>query len=378
MGQKLNCCERKDVDHQELRKEEGNQSDKLIKETEKPFVKSAHSPNQETNDFITNPTMQKETERITTEQIQITIPQDKIERSAINIQKVAKGKLYRKKFDAIKEDLINEQQEYLKASMNNIEQLKESKVELEDENFDRAKWKSYYPDSSNTADFFNPSFGKVFDNEILISQSAINGNAPEIYKGSININNQKHGYGVLATKDVTKIGTWINDSFTGWNKEKFSNGSVLEGKFINGSLNGKGIASKSDVEYEGDFRESKFEGKGKLTYKDTGETYEGDFKDNTLTGYGKFTWPNGEVYEGEFLNGKFNGKGKYSYPDGQIYEGDYVNGVKEGNGKLTFPSGRIYEGPFVNGLQDGIGKYTKRGKTVNVLYEKGKFIKVVN
>ena len=50
MGQKLNCCERKDVDHQELRKEEGNQSDKLIKETEKPFVKSAHSPNQETND----------------------------------------------------------------------------------------------------------------------------------------------------------------------------------------------------------------------------------------------------------------------------------------------------------------------------------------
>ena len=97
MGQKLNCCERKDVDHQELRKEEGNQSDKLIKETEKPFVKSAHSPNQETND-ITNPTMQKETERITTEQIQITIPQDKIERSAINIQKVAKGKLYRKKF----------------------------------------------------------------------------------------------------------------------------------------------------------------------------------------------------------------------------------------------------------------------------------------
>ena len=55
-----------------------------------------------------------------------------------------------------------------------------------------------------------------------------------------------------------------------------------------------------------------------------------------------------------------------------------MNGVKEGNGKLTFPSGRIYEGPFVNGLQHGIGKYTKRGKTVDVLYENGKFIKVVN
>ena len=378
MGQKLNCCEHKDVDNQELRKDAANQPSAMIQETEKPLAKSAHSPHQETNDFITNPTMQKETERITTDQIQITIPEDKIERSAINIQKVAKGKLYRKKFDAIKGDLINEQKEYLKTSLNNIEQLKESKVELEDENFNRTKWKSYYPDSSSTANFFNPSFGKVFDNKILISQSAINGNAPEIYKGSININNQKHGYGVLATKDVTKIGTWINDSFTGWNKEKFSNGSVLEGKFIDGTLNGKGIATKSDVEYEGDFRGSKFEGKGKLTYKDTGETYEGDFKDNTLTGYGKFTWPNGEVYEGEFLNGKFNGKGKYSYPDGQIYEGDYVNGVKEGNGRLTFPSGRIYEGPFVNGLQDGIGKYTKRGQTVNVLYEKGKFIKVVN
>ena len=378
MGQQLNCCERKEVDPHEIKKETIDQSECMIQQTEKPLIKSGHLQ-QETTDFITNPTMlQKETERISTEQIQITVPPEQIEKSAINIQKVARGKIYRKQFDSIKEELINEQNNYLKCSLNNIEQIKESKVELEDENFDKTKWKSYYPDTENTANFFNPSFGQVFDNRILISQSAINGNAPEIYKGSVNINNQKHGFGVLATKDVTKIGTWINDSFTGWNKEKFQNGSVLEGKFIDGSLTGKGIATKEDVEYEGDFRQSKFEGKGKLIYKDTGEIYEGDFRDNTFTGNGKFTWPNGEVYEGEFLNGKFNGKGKYSYPDGQIYEGDYVNGVKEGFGKLTFPSGRIYEGPFVNGLQNGIGKYTKRGRTVNVLYEKGNFIKVVN
>ena len=42
-------------------------------------------------------------------------------------------------------------------------------------------------------------------------------------------------------------------------------------------------------------------------------------------------------YEGEFKENKFNGKGKLTYEKEKIkYEGDFINGVKEGNGTMVF------------------------------------------
>ena len=72
------------------------------------------------------------------------------------------------------------------------------------------------------------------------------------------------------------------------------------------------------------------------------------------------------------------GRGKYIYPDGEIYEGDYKRGIKQGFGKVKFNNGNIYEGPFNNGLPHGIGKFIKNGKSRNVEFNNGKFVKVVN
>lgn len=403
MGQKpIICCQKVvSLDEGEISKntqKENNESCDKVKGTLK-------NVNPETDDcYSTNPTKQKNAQNLENDLQQITliIPEEAKMKSAVKIQKIYRGKKGRENFEKIKPSLIKEQNEFLQKSLlgfPTIAALKDTPNSIEpiikEINLEKEKWKSYYPQNS---EFFEPQFGKVFDNKLLISKNGDNEEA--IYKGSVNIENKKHGYGVLVTKDGVKYGTWQNDKFTGWNKEKFNNGAVLEGKYVDGKLNGKGIyTNKSgdlyegdfengykngkgiektqEAEYEGDFHLNKIEGKGKLNYKDTGEYYEGEFKDNNFTGMGTFKWNNGEVYEGSFLNGKFHGKGKYTYPDGQVYEGDYVNGKKEGYGKLTFPSGKIYEGPFLNGLQNGIGKYTKQGKTVNVLYENGKFVKVI-
>ena len=404
MGQKqINCCVKTvSLDEGEISKntqEKNYEHFDNVKGTQKNLIP-------ETNEcYSTNPTRQKREQNLENDlqQITVIIPEETKEKSVIQIQKVYRGQKLRGNFEKIKPSLIKEQKEFLQKSLSNfptIATLKETpnSIEpvIEEVNFEKEKWKSYYPHNS---DFFEPQFGKVFDNKLLISKNGEN--EETLYKGSVNLENKKHGYGVLVTKDAVKYGTWQNDKFTGWNKEKFNNGAVLEGKYVDGKLNGKGIyMNKSgdlyegdfengykngkgiektqEAEYEGDFHLNKIEGKGRLSYKDTGEYYEGEFKDNNFTGMGTFKWNNGEVYEGSFLNGKFHGKGKYTYPDGQVYEGDYVNGKKEGFGKLTFASGKIYEGPFLNGLQHGIGKYTKQGKTVSVLYENGKFVKVVN
>ena len=40
------------------------------------------------------------------------------------------------------------------------------------------------------------------------------------------------------------------------------------------------------------------------------------------------------VYEGDLRDGKIEGRGKLTYADGGVYEGDYIGDKIEGNGVL--------------------------------------------
>jgi hypothetical protein len=55
--------------------------------------------------------------------------------------------------------------------------------------------------------------------------------------------------------------------------------------------------------------------------------------------------PDGTTYEGDAKNDKLVGKGKITYPNGSVYEGD-VDGVRpSGYGVLKDPSGKVlYQG----------------------------------
>jgi hypothetical protein len=80
------------------------------------------------------------------------------------------------------------------------------------------------------------------------------------------------------------------------------------------------------------------------------------------------------MYEGGFHNGFFEGKGRLTTKESHVYEGDFSEGKKNGNGTMTWPSGRKYTGPWRNDLQHGIGvQYDpKQGTKMQGEWKEGK------
>jgi|GEM_PF-925841 len=170
-------------------------------------------------------------------------------------------------------------------------------------------------------------------------------------------------------------------------RHTFKDGSIYEGDFADGSINGRGrLTYKDGSIYEGGFVDGKPHGKGKHLFARDADhgivckaIYEGDFADGKPNGEGKYTRTGAprrvlssvsgsksssviddleSVYEGGFKDGKYHGKGKLTIKGRSIYEGDFVKGEYNGKGKLIFEGGFAYEGDFVNGIWHGKGKHT--------------------
>jgi hypothetical protein len=260
------------------------------------------------------------------------------------------------------------------------------------DDFNQNAWEHFY---SADEPFFMWDKGDIVPNRIKVTNPHDYKNL-EIYQGDMTSDlNTRHGFGILTTPFYVRIGQWRYGQFTGWGRECRRNGEVLEGRFTNGKVNGKGIfITKKGNKYVGDILNNRLHGKGKLTTRNiqyagdfkynqmdgigkiifnNGHQYEGEFRENNINGKGKFTWRNGDTYEGIMYNGKMNGFGKYTYAsNGQIYEGNFVNGVKRGDGKITYPSGKIYEGKFLNGVPQGQGTIIENGKNIDIVFRDGK------
>ena len=138
--------------------------------------------------------------------------------------------------------------------------------------------------------------------------------------------------------------------------------SIYIGKIANGKRNGQGkLILPDESEYEGNFKNNKFDGFGK--YKCKTYIYEGNFVEGKMNGKGKYKdLLKKSTYEGDFLDDKKNGYGIERYPDGSIYKGEFKNGIKEGKGNLILRiyknKGKdlIYTGEFKNDLICGIGE----------------------
>lgn len=118
-----------------------------------------------------------------------------------------------------------------------------------------------------------------------------------------------------------------------------------------------------------------------LPYGDRTGTYTGEMNHDLPNGEGVFKTKNesGEKwqYEGEFVDGLFEGKGKSVWKSGQIHEGTYSGGWLNGEGSVTNTEGKlVYKGNFKDDEYSGEGAFYNGDKvTYKGMFENGKPVK---
>ena len=199
----------------------------------------------------------------------------------------------------------------------------------------------------------------------------------------------KEGEGTVTMKDYSFFGKFKDDKFDGEGLMIYEDGDEYEGEFKNGVKDGKGKFSSKDYIYEGTYLNNKkhgqgiiykkddidkknpiyngnfvndvYEGKGKLKLKTKDEDdlyYEGEFKNGKKHGEGKiFDKYNKIIYDGHFVDDEYEGENeKHLFEDGGYYLGQFKNGKCHGKGVIYDENNEVvYEGDFINGKEDGFG-----------------------
>jgi hypothetical protein len=173
-------------------------------------------------------------------------------------------------------------------------------------------------------------------------------------------------------KTNVKYGKLYSELYKG--QELYEGGHLYEGILVKGKKNGKGImiyatqaTGNGDV-YDGDFKDDKKEGNGKMTYAN-GDIYDGDFKDDKKEGKGKMTYANGDVYDGVFKDDKKEGNGKMNFKNGKRFIIDMSKKSTFYKENTGYPDD-IYEGNWKEDKMNGKGKFTKsEGPGIYITYK---------
>ena len=131
--------------------------------------------------------------------------------------------------------------------------------------------------------------------------------------------------------------------------------------------------------YEGEWKDDKRHGKGKLTYvisfNKGYSMYEGEWENDVKRGRGIMNYKYGGMYDGEWLDTR-HGQGKMVYDSDSIFKeyiGPWVNDKEHGvNGKITYNDNRTYVGDLEKGKEHGQGKMTfSDGTSYEGIWNKG-------
>lgn len=140
--------------------------------------------------------------------------------------------------------------------------------------------------------------------------------------------------------------------YNGYGRINLEGGSIYEGEIILTTsdiyrFTGRGTLTKlNGTIYEGEFRNGKACGSGKITKKKT--NYEGEWNHLGPNGTGKFTANDGSCYDGKWKDGKRHGSGTYVDCAGVTYVGEWKRGMKHGEGTETIPGKHIRAGWWEN------------------------------
>uniref|UniRef100_A0A4X2M9F4 MORN repeat containing 1 n=1 Tax=Vombatus ursinus TaxID=29139 RepID=A0A4X2M9F4_VOMUR len=151
-------------------------------------------------------------------------------------------------------------------------------------------------------------------------------------------------------------GEWKDGKKHGYGKLLFKDGSYYEGEFVDGEIIGRGQRywASSGNTYSGQFVLGELQGHGIMKYKDGGK-YEGEFSHGVREGHGSLIDKNGQVYKGSFHENKKHGVGQMTFNNGDKYEGDWILDQRQGHGVLHSADGSTYKGQWRNGVFNGQG-----------------------
>lgn len=151
-------------------------------------------------------------------------------------------------------------------------------------------------------------------------------------------------------------GKLVNGKLQGKGKITYPNGYVKEGFFKDGLLNGQGSLIEDKFIKTGEFKNDVLHGKGKQV-EDT-SVYEGMFKE------GSFTGPNGtytslyQIEKGEFKDFYLCGEGMITYlkshSQKKLEKGTFEKSELHGKGIRIYQNGNQEEGMFKKGIFQGI------------------------
>jgi hypothetical protein len=208
---------------------------------------------------------------------------------------------------------------------------------------------------------------------ILNKEIALVYNDHSYYKGNLNSNNLKHGYGILIRpKHSIYEGFFVDDKLEGKGLLYNMNGYAYSGMFSNGMFNGDGmLASIDGYLYKGNWKNNYQCGFGKEKYKD-GSSFCGYFINGKKNGHGKYFWKNGDFYEGNFFNDEITGYGIMKRKNGNIYCGDLIKQKMEGVGIFMWTDKKRYIGNYKNDEKEGFGIYYMYDKRYEGFFKEGK------
>ncbi|KAI6649772.1 MORN repeat-containing protein 1 [Oopsacas minuta] len=168
----------------------------------------------------------------------------------------------------------------------------------------------------------------------------------------------RHGVGVYyyPNKFFKYEGEWREGKKHGTGKLILGDGGYYEGAFYEGEIEGNGerLYGHSGAKYVGHFSKGERDGLGRYEESD-GSYYEGNWCYNKKEGFGSSLQVDGSFYEGEWHNNVKHGEGMQRGTDGVKYEGGWINGQRHGHGKFVMSDKSLYEGQFKNGVFHGQG-----------------------
>lgn len=147
--------------------------------------------------------------------------------------------------------------------------------------------------------------------------------------------------GILQGKNFLYRGELIGESPNGLGICTFQDGTIMQGHWLNGLLNGEGLlANANSIAYSGTWAYGHLSG-GVAKYPD-GSRYSGSFlEDSIFDGSGEMDYADGSFYYGSWGEHKHNGFGMFVDAEGKIQCGTWKDDEFEGE-RLLYTADRVY------------------------------------